>query len=91
MGPLDAFWHLVNFFAPALGVALIAAALAKLLWRHELAAASWWRLTAWGTSAGALALVGGLIVLGRDGRMVTYGALVLAVSLGLWWAGFARR
>ena len=37
MGPLDAFWHLLNFFAPAVGVGLIAAALAKLLWRRELA------------------------------------------------------
>ena len=36
MGPLDAVWHLLNFFLPALGVGLIAAALVKLLWRHEL-------------------------------------------------------
>ena len=31
MGPLDATWHLLNFFAPALGTGLIAADLAKLL------------------------------------------------------------
>ena len=32
MGPLDALWHLLNFFAPALGVGLITAVLARLVW-----------------------------------------------------------
>jgi hypothetical protein len=30
-------------------------------------------------------------VFGRDGRMATYGAMVLASSLALMWAGFGRR
>ena len=45
MGPLDAFWHLLNFFLPALWVAVLAAAAAKLLWRRALAAVSWRRLS----------------------------------------------
>jgi hypothetical protein len=91
MGPLDALWHLANFFAPALGVALVTTALAKLLWRHELATSGWRRLLGWSAAAGAAALVGGLIAFGRDGRMATYGALVAATALALWWAGFVRR
>ena len=91
MGPLDALWHLLNFFAPAAGVALATTLLAKLLWRRELAGASWGRLLAWAVGAGALALLGGLVVFGRDGRMATYGALVAATALALWWAGFVRR
>jgi hypothetical protein len=91
MGPLDALWHLANFFAPALGVALITTALAKLLWRHELAAVGWGRLLVWSAAAGAVALIGGLIAFGRDGRMATYGALVVSTALALWWAGFGRR
>lgn len=91
MGPLDALWHLFNFFAPAIGVALATTLMAKLLWRHELAGASWRRLLAWSIAAGALALLGGLVVFGRDGRMATYGALVAAIALSLWWAGFVRR
>jgi hypothetical protein len=91
MGPLDALWHALNFFAPAIGVALLAAGGAKLLWRRELAGVAWHRLALWGTLAGAAALVGGLIVFGRDGKMATYGALVAATALALWWAGFLRR
>jgi hypothetical protein len=83
--------HLVNFFAPALGVALIAALLAKGLWRRELIGVAWHRLVAWASLAGALAMVAGVLAFGRDGKMVTYGLLVAATALGLWWAGFARR
>jgi hypothetical protein len=91
MGPLDFVLHVLNFFAPAAGVALGAALMSKLLWRHELAASSWLRLWAWGSGAGALALVGGLVAFGRDGKMATYGALVAATALALWWAGFKAR
>ena len=91
MGPLDALWHLLNFFAPAAGVALATTLLAKLLWRRELAGASWRRLLAWAATGGALALLAGLVIFGRDGRMATYGALVVATALALWWAGFVRR
>jgi len=35
--------------------------------------------------------VGGLVVFGRDGRMATYGLLVAATALALWWRGFVRR
>jgi hypothetical protein len=90
MGPLDALLHLLNFFAPALGVALGAALIAKLLWRRDLAGATWLGLWAWGSAGGALALVGGLVIFGRDGKMATYGALVAATALALWWAGFVR-
>jgi hypothetical protein len=91
MGPLDALWHLLNFFAPALGVAVLSTALAKLLWRRELAQARWQQLIGWSATAGAISLVGGLLAFGRDGRMATYGALVAAVALALWVAGFVRR
>jgi hypothetical protein len=91
MGPLDALWHLANFFAPAVGVALFTTLLAKLLWRRDLAAVSWGRLLAWSGGAAAFALLGGLVAFGRDGRMTTYGALVAAVALALWWVGFVKR
>jgi hypothetical protein len=91
MDPLDACLHLLNFVAPAMGVALIAAALAKLTWRSELAVVSWRRLVLWPALAGALTLFAGLAVFGRDGKMATYGALVAASALASWWVGFARR
>jgi hypothetical protein len=93
MGPLDALGHLLGLFLPALGTAAIAAALAKGLWRSELSRTSWWRLTLWPAAAGSLALLGGLVLMGRDGRMATYGAMLLSCTLALWWAGWgpARR
>jgi len=90
LSPLDAFWHLLNFFAPAFGVGLISASLAKLLWRRELKATAWRRLALWATAASALALVVALVLLGRDGTMLGYGAMLLSCSLALWWVGLRR-
>lgn len=91
MGPLDAFWHLANFFLPAVWVAAIAAAAAKGLWRRELSGVTWRRLLLWPALAGSAALVGGLVVTGRDGRIATYAALVVAEALALWWVAFGTR
>ena len=79
-----ALGHLMNFFAPAVGVGSIASACAKLIWRRKLKSSSLASLALLTFGAGALALVGGLLVFGRDGKMATYGALVL-VSATLEW------
>jgi hypothetical protein len=90
MGPLDALWHLLNFFLPALGVGLIGAAFTKLLWRHELKGVAYLRLLASSVIVNALVLVAGLIITGRDGRMSTYAAMVAGCALALLWAGWRR-
>jgi len=46
------------------------------------------RLGMWASAAGLAALVAGLVVFGRDGKMATYGAMVIACAAGLWWAGW---
>lgn len=88
MGPIDALWHLLNFVAPALAVGALAAGLAKLLWRRELAGAPWTRLAAWAAAAGVIALVAALLLFGRDGTVAGYALLVAACALALWWRGF---
>lgn len=90
MGPIDAFWHLAGFFAPALALGAISAWLSKLLWRGALAGVSWWRLARGGSCCAALVLVAGLIVFGSDGRAATYFGTALATALSIWWTGFGR-
>jgi len=93
MDLLDGLWHLLNFFAPAVGVGGFATLLAKLLWRRELKGVDGMRLAVWAVAASTAVLIAGLVVLGRDGKMVTYGAMVLGCALALWCAGWgpARR
>jgi vacuolar-type H+-ATPase subunit I/STV1 len=87
--PLDAFWHLFGFFLPALATGALAAGATKWLWRAELRDRSWRRLAGWAIAAGAATLLAGLVVTGRDGRMLSYAAMVAANALALWWVGFA--
>jgi hypothetical protein len=91
MGPVDGLWHVLNLFAPAIGVGALAASLTKLLWRADLRAVSWRRLAAWACTCAAAVQVGGLVVFGRDGKMATYAVMVMACALGLWWRGFVAR
>jgi hypothetical protein len=86
MNAFDASWHLLGLFLPALTTAAIAASAAKLLWRAELRRIGWLRLLVWTAAAGSLALLGGLLLLGRDGRIASYGTMVVAAALVLWWA-----
>ncbi len=90
MEPLDALWHLLNFFAPAVGVGLIGSALVKLLWRRSLAGVRWRRLAQAAVLAGCAVLIVGLPLFGRDGTMATYGLLVVAAALAMGWVGFVR-
>ncbi|MDT7837502.1 hypothetical protein [Aquabacterium sp. OR-4] len=91
MGPIDAFWHLLNLFGPAIGMGLIAPTLAKLLWRSALRSVPWRELAGWTAAVCAAVLLAGLVVFGRDGRMTTYVALVLATAAVLGWRGFIAR
>jgi hypothetical protein len=89
LGPLDAVWHLLNFFAPAIGVGCLTPLLAKLFWRGSLHG-SLLRLAAWTSLGGALGLIAALALFGSDGRMAGYGLVVLGAAVALWWAGLRR-
>lgn len=90
MGPLDALWHLLNLVAPAVGVALIASASAKLLWRRSLKTVPFRDLFTWAAGVGVLVLLAGLVVFERDGKMLSYAALVVSTAGVLWWKGLRR-
>ncbi len=84
---LAALWHLLNFFASSVGMGFFASLMVRVFWRRETRGTAWWRLWAWSACASALAAAGGLIVFGRDGKMATYFAMVLACAASLWWLG----
>lgn len=88
MEPLAFLNHLVNFFVPAVALGAMAAALAKLAWRADLASQAWWRMATLAAAANAVVTVAGLVWFGRDGRVATYAAMVLATAITLWWRGF---
>ena len=93
MGPIDAFWHLLGLFVPALATGALAAARgqagcgARELARH--AAGAGWRCGL--RPPGRWRCWPGWCCFGRDGRMLSYAAMVVAAALALWWAGFGRR
>lgn len=85
MNFLDLVWHILDFAAPALLLGVISATAAKWLWRGPLRATSWLQLGASAATASLLACIAGLVITGRDGKMVTYAAMVLACAASLWW------
>jgi len=84
-------WHLGNLFVPALALGALAAGLAKLLWRHDLAGVGWRQLAVPAAAVNAAVVLLGLVTFGRDGRMATYASMVAACAITLWWRGFVRR
>lgn len=91
MGPVDVFWHLCNLFAVSVLFGGLSAGGAKLLWRRELAGMAWHRLAARVAASAMVVTLAGLALFGRDGRMATYGLMVLAGASVLGWAGFRAR
>ncbi len=86
MGPLDLLTHLLNFVAPALALGLALAYLAPLFMRNKALGRTRSAQAAINCVVGVLALLVGLVVFGRDGKMASYAALVLATASSQWWA-----
>ena len=91
MDPGTALLHLANFVAAPLVVGLLSAAATKLLWRRALGGIGLARLALMACGAGLLASIGGLLLLGRDGAMATYAAMIVATAAALLLAGLGRR
>ena len=85
MGPFEILDHLLNFFAPALGVAVLLAVISPFFMKKWSFASAIWRQAAINFIVGAGVLAGGLVFFGRDGKMLTYLVLVLAMATSQWW------
>jgi hypothetical protein len=84
MGPLDLFFHLLSFVAPAFAIAALVAFGARLLVPAGAERGRWWVHLAANFCAGALVLAAGLWHFGVDGKMATYAALVAVIGTTQW-------
>lgn len=84
MGPLDITNHLLNFMAPAAAVALVLVLCARFVGARAPSGVSALRQWVVVFGVGLLVLAGGLALWGRDGKMLTYAALVLATASCQW-------
>lgn len=85
MAPFEILDHLLNFFAPALGVALLLAVISPFFMKKWSFAGAIWGQVAINFIVGAGVLAGGVVFFGRDGKMLTYLVLVLAMATSQWW------
>jgi hypothetical protein len=80
--------HLLNFIAPAACVALLLVLLSRLslgLFKSKQPLAqAWWAQAAIIFIVGVAISTAGLMVFGRDGKMMTYAALVVGAAVCQW-------
>lgn len=76
--------HLLNFAAPAAAMALVLPLCARLMRPKAGAALAWRWQMALVFIAGLGALAAGLLLFGRDGKMLSYAALALVCATCQW-------
>ncbi|MDD2713060.1 MAG: hypothetical protein PHU77_09080, partial [Simplicispira sp.] len=79
-----AFNHLLNFVSPAAAVALLLCGASLIFWFKRPAMQPWWAQVAINFILGCAVLGAGAVWGGRDGKMLTYTALVLACASCQW-------
>lgn len=79
--------HLANFAAPAMILALCLAVAGRFLASKKPVSLTWWAQTAINFVVCLAALLLGLWFFGRDGKMATYTAMVLAGATAQWVMG----
>jgi hypothetical protein len=82
--------HLLNFMAPAALMALLLALFSRFFpgffeLKNSLVKPGFFVQVVVNFAIGVDVLVAGLLLLGRDGKMLTYLTLVLAIATTQWW------
>jgi hypothetical protein len=91
LNAIDFLGHLLGFLAPAFAVALLVAAGARLVLPRGSVGPGGWVSSALNFIVGAAVLAAGLWYFGRDGKMATYAAMVVAVGAFQWLLGRGWR
>jgi len=85
MGALALLNHAINFLAPALWLALLVPLLARVFMKKRPAALTLSAQIAINFVIGCGVLIAGLVLFGRDGKMLTYLGLVVMAATTQWW------
>jgi len=85
MGALALLNHAINFLAPALWLALLVPLLARVFMKKRPAALTLSAQIAINFVIGCGVLIAGLLLFGRDGKMLTYLGLVVMAATTQWW------
>jgi len=86
MGPLDQINFVLNFVAPAGLVGTCLALFSPFIYGKRPAAPVFIAQAAINTVAGTLALAAGLWFFGRDAKVASYAAMLMACALSQVWA-----
>ena len=85
MAPLDQLLHWLNFLYPALALGTGLALLGSFFQRNAAPVRVFLAQAAINCIVGGIVLAAGLWLFGRDGKMATYGALVLVCATTQSW------
>lgn len=81
---LDQSLHLLNFAAPAFGMALGLVLITRLLGLGGPRQGAWWGQWLLNGGLGVAVLAGGLWYFGRDGKLPSYVAMTLVMASSQW-------
>lgn len=84
MGPIATLVHLIDFAAPAVGLAIGLTLSAHLGLKKVTAAPTFKGQLAINTSVCLAVLLAGLLLFGQDGKMLTYAAMAAACASSQW-------
>ncbi len=91
MGAIDALWHLIGFLLPAAVVAMTLAFTGRFFKQNRPLAGTFIARSAILFIACTAVLLAGLLITGRDGKMMTYLIMVLTGATAQWLLSGAWR
>lgn len=77
--------HLFNFILPAIAMGVMMPLFSRLIWRKTTVKLSIQRQMLITSTVCLAVLIAGLVIFGRDGKMLTYAGLVVAAAGCQWW------
>jgi hypothetical protein len=77
--------HLFNFVLPAIALGVMVPLFSRLMWRKTPTKRPLKSQILITSLAGVVVLSAGLVIFSTDGKMATYGGLVIVAALCQWW------